>query len=239
MTDRPIIFSAPMIAALLSGRKTMTRRVIKPQPELNDHGLWVWPPYGQPLKPRYKGFCQTADDDLGLRPFLQHAARCGYAPGDRLWVREVWCPNALISGVSVRSAAGCLYRADGQHVVMDDGDGFAATTKSGAERSPWRSPIHMPRWASRLTLHVTDVRVERLQGISEEDAIAEGSCAPEVCEALDLCGGHDADMCACQCVNPSDLFSGLWESFHGRGAWTANPWVAAITFRPEQRNIDA
>lgn len=207
MSDRPIIFSAPMIRALLAGRKTQTRRLLKPQP-LAGQSAHLYPTAKVDWQLRNKMGCVISSE------------RLRYAPGDRLWVREAWCPNALTCGQTVH------YRADGYHVVVDDGDEFAVINKDGTERSPWRPSIHMPRWASRLTLTVTDVRVQRLQEISEEDAMAEG-----VEPVLGPSGGSNTPHV--------EGFRNLWNATHGSYAWATNPWVAAISFSVERRNIDA
>ena len=194
MSDYPIIFSAPMIRVLLDGRKTQTRRLLKPQPEKNSAGLWVWPPYVTKVTKNWDGFCQTSDEE-DLKRFFTSPARKGLParPGDRLWVREAWA----------KSASGVEYRADFHDA-------------SWQQAGPWRPSIHMPRAASRITLTVTDVRVERLQDISEADARAEGI---DDCDSV--CG-----------------FSELWDSLYGPGSWDANPWVAAIIFTTRMGNID-
>ena len=217
MTDRPIIFSAPMVRALLDGRKTQDRRVLRPQPETVPNGF--------------------------------AGARLPYAPGDRLWVREAW----RIGAWDWNNAQIAVDYCDGPHkewLAVDDGDMLhrlidqsrAAAVKAGLPlrdsyyeyswapgRSPcrWRSPIHMPRWASRLTLLVTDVRVQRLQEISSADAIAEG-CPPYANSAT----------IDCDTPNPRDDFKRLWNSIHGSDAWDANQWVAAISFTVHRCNID-
>jgi hypothetical protein len=216
VTDRPIIFSAPMIRALLDGRKTQTRRVLKPQPE---------------------GIARA--ERVGLQEWTIYPAadRCSidfkapsYAPGDRLWVRETW--SAIMNGgwtiANARSRMfdeKIVYRADGNG--FEDGDG-------------WWPSIHMPREFSRLTLTVTDVRVQRLQDISEEDAWAEGCKPGELndwgepfpAEEFDPHGAIGWD-------NARDWFADLWETLHGPDAWDANPWVVALTFTVRHGNIDA
>ncbi len=191
MTERPILFSAEMVRAILDGRKTQTRWVIKPQPT----GATSWLPHMEA-----SGFYPNK---IGAEP---ERLVCKYgAPGDLLWVRETWA----------RHASGVDYAAD-----------FAAVSRPQA--GPWRPSIHMPRWASRITLEVKSVRVERLQDISEDDARAEGAPAdwePGVARAL------------MQAVMPTACFSPhltgfarLWNHIHGPGAWDANPWVWAISF---------
>lgn len=177
MTDRPILFSAPMVRALLDGRKTQTRRILKPQPLM--------------------GYTPDVTASKGIR----------FAKGDRLYVRErVWLPEGTDN-----PHGHVTYHAD-------HGDDRALK---------WRPGIHMPRWASRLTLTVTDVRIERLQEISEEDAIAEGSREPSLVPIIGACWSE------------RDAYAKLWEHINGPGGWGANPWVVALTFTVEQRNIDA
>ena len=198
MTAKPIIFSAPMIVALLRGTKAQTRRVLKPQPDQDSDpsGKRDWGAVN-----RYGYWGKAAE----IRPYL---------PGDRLWVRE---------GFAIQKGGGVIFRAD--HPDAD----FSAPL--GAVGS-WRPSIHMPRWASRLTLIVTDVRVQRLQEISEDDARAEG-VTPHGGGWTGY--GRDADLWL---SNAKDGFRSLWNSIHGPGAWDANPWVAAISFETRRYNID-
>lgn len=215
MADRPIIFSAPMVRALLDGQKTQTRRVLKlagRAPEYigpigcqDDPTCWGWDHADG-------GYITVAGDDNDHLPGWRDGWRDwsgAYAPGDRLWVREAVCWV---------SAWGWRYRADNDDLTEK---------REAGEVGRWRPSIHMPRWASRLTLTVTDVRVQRLQDISEADAIAEGGDATRVTEF------HTLAM-------PSFIagFQGLWNSLHGPGAWDANPWVVALTFDVVRGNID-
>ena len=176
MSERPILFSGPMVRALLDGRKTQTRRVVKPQPDaaLGDLPGAAW----------NAGFVNVS---------------CPYgAPGDTLWARETWGPFE----------GGFIYRADeGPNVKPDDGR--------------WHPSIHMPRWASRLTLHIKSVRVERLQEISEADALAEG-CTAKLAEEAPALDEARQD------------FRELWESINGPGSWDANPWVWVVEFKRVQ-----
>ena len=230
--DRPIIFSGPMVRALLAGTKTQTRRVL-------------------PTKDIREDIPSEEGEDCELRGWLALqrgdalcAAKARFAVGDRLWVRETWQTGS--GGNSPQIA----YRATGDcHNINawdgeDEGAGpsfnydrcpgatwhtWLPDLLSGAEGS-WRSPIHMPRWASRLTLIVTDVRVERLQDISEADAVAEGTQEPTL---RDL-GGDLAQAARSE----RQVYSRLWNSLHGPDAWAANPWVCAVSFEVERRNID-
>jgi hypothetical protein len=129
------------------------------------------------------------------REFRGHTIRCPFGqPGDRLWVRETWAP---IPGGPATPENGVIYRAD-EH----------------AEKWLWRPSIHMPRWASRITLEIVTVRVERLWSISRGDAIAEG------CPRRRDTGG----------TSPVVWFSELWESINGQASWSINPWVWVIEF---------
>ena len=204
MTERPILFSAPMVRAILAGTKTQTRRAIKCAPhyiieQRNDGAPWPW---------MYDG-----DRDA------DHWLPCPYGhTGDTLWVRETWM-DLQGTGIEHRNRDGKLqryaYRADSPPGSYSD----EARKDYGLK---WRPSIHMPRAASRITLEITGVRVERLQDISEADALAEG--------------------CALECMTPTGDDSGsaihgpggyiaLWESINGQGSWEANPWVWAIDFR--------
>lgn len=205
MADRPIIFSGPMVQALLAGRKSQTRRVLKPQPT----GPVV---YHQTLT---SGMC------VGLE------REPPYAPGDRLYVREA---HALVPATAYRMSQGVVQAIDPED--MDR----ACVYREGWERSQpgkWRPSIHMPRWASRITLTVTEVRVQRLQEISAADSIAEGvEC--DTCTAMgqSACRGRG-------CFASIEAYRHLWNSLHGPDAWGANPWVVAVSFTVDRRNIDA
>jgi hypothetical protein len=191
-----------MVRAILEGRKTQTRRVVKFKPqELVDTGyerelkVWMTDEYGD-----------------------HHIKPCPYGqPGDRLWVRETWgvAPPVELSVIEKMRADWVIYRADGG--LFD-------------RQQRWRPSIHMPRWASRITLEIMNVRVERLQGISEEDAKAEGitELAPDM---------FDVDLPPEQDDSPHptarDAFENLWDSINAeRGyGWEANPWVWVIEFK--------
>jgi hypothetical protein len=200
MTDKPIIFSAPMVRALLDGRKTQTRRILKPQPVVTRHAGPEW-----------------HEEWIEWRP--------PYAIGDRLWVREAWRPTYSAEG----------WREDlGRVATPKDFDPKTTAieylaTDEGELNGKDRPSIHMPRWASRITLTVTNVRVQRLQDISESDAIAEGAL-----EAIEV--GYIGSMA---CDQARQAYAELWDHLHGAGAWALNPWVASYTFAVERRNIDA
>ena len=225
MTDRPIIFSASMVKALLEGRKSQTRRVLKlpkrthsggPIYERPDMGGWAATTIGG-------GGCFTIGRDgrrlpVPERPAIWHQTTgvvmaLPFDVGDRLWVREAFRGSKDYDAYPPRewSHWPVHYEADGAPDPRDE----------VGENGKLRSPIHMPLWASRLTLTVTDVRVERLQEISEEDAFEEGVTRADVPLATWRAS-----------------YRTLWNSLHGPDAWDANPWVAAISFTVSRGNID-
>jgi len=209
-----------MVRALIEGRKFQTRRILKPQPVQNVAGLWVWPPVWAASIKRYGVAVQT--DEAGLVQALMYdPARCvGYAPGDRLWVKEAWRIDGAGSRVPAemcRLHRAVEYRADGYE----------------PDRHAERSPIFMPRWASRLTLAVTDVRVQRLQDMTEADARAEGIMQVED----GLFDYHEHAEIRFKTAKAA--FCDLWNSLHGPSSWGANPWVVALTLEVHHGNIDA
>lgn len=192
MRERPILFSAPMVRAILDGTKTQTRRVVKPQPVTRgrvDEDCVVT--IGKQTHSGPTRYMLDRLTEFGC-PYGQ--------PGDRLWVKETH---------AIRSTGQVVYRAD-----TTDFDPRAADVVGGR----WRPSIHMPRRASRITLTITDVRVERLQEISEVDAEAEGVAFMR--EHTDI----DETLTAVQ------LYAALWDSINGEGAWSSNPWVWVVTF---------
>lgn len=159
MKERPILFSGEMVRAILDGRKTQTRRAMKPQPKQINSSYWGWA--------RKSVFLHRHRLGSGFPEWIQ---RCPYGkPGDRLYVRETWGIShhggATIKGTPHDPYV--LYRATNSEPTGDE-------LENQWEPFKWRPSIHMPRWASRILLEITDVRVERLQDISEEDARAEG-----------------------------------------------------------------
>lgn len=214
MADRPILFSAPMVRAILreiaahGTGKTQTRRI----------------------PPIVKGLTFADLEREGLREHdAYQAARHQvqeprFQTGDRLWVREAWRVGRGYDGVSIKDIA------PWPRIWWDADDARDNCDAIGLRLRP---SIHMPRWASRLTLHVTDVRVQRLQEISEADARAEGV-------ERDSDGWRDYLMPETQCCgNASESFGTLWDSLNAeRAPWASNPWVVAVTFRPELGNID-
>lgn len=224
MTDRPILYSAAMVQAQFDGRKTQTRRILKPQPDARtdtvhiDTTSWSWMGEG----PASVGVGRAQWDGWRKMPFKV---------GDRLWARETFSgPNDqsdMRPGEWLPSEP-IWYWADGNPV---DGD--------------WTRPkpgIHMPRWASRLTDIVTDVRVQRLQDISEADCIAEGP--PSLTEMRGLGQPLDGVMVWDPAEphirkTPRNWYRELWGQINGAASWDQNPWIVAITFTVHKRNIDA
>jgi hypothetical protein len=199
--ERPILFSAPMVRALLDGTKTQTRRVVKGAPE-------DWAPVGPEV------FSPTVVDRRGDEQPGADAYGAGNADGDcwiccpygqpgaRLWVRETWAVSHAIDHLKPREVpqgVGMVY--------------YPATENTGGLVK--RPSIFMPRWASRITLEITGVRVERLQDISRGDAMAEGCPFPNMAKG----------------DNPRQWYAELWQSINGPGSWDANPWVWVVAFR--------
>jgi hypothetical protein len=207
MKERGILFSAAMIRALLAGTKTQTRRIVKDLPgnrggPVGDHVHWF--ERGQQDSTRWCGM-----DGLGSVGWV----KCPYGePGDRLWVRETWRCFGGREYEYQREQDAIIYRATdfGQ---AGDGDG-------------WRPSIFMPRWASRISLDVTSVRVERLHAITEVDARAEGVTFGEMQDAI-INGEHGR---ACF-FNARDAFAYLWAGINGAESWKANPFVWVVEFR--------
>ncbi len=232
MKERPILFSGPMVRAILEGRKTVTRRVMKPQRGsalLVDGG-------GQPFTQRW-----DESEQMNWRRDIE----CPFGePGDRLWVRETWrafCRSWVEEGGSESSDCRAYYLADGSERAVDPPNDWAVSDRLGFIPS-----IHMPRWASRLTLEITGVRVQRLQEISEEDAEAERARLPPDhppihgnfrCVQVDMETGKALGSpkygAAFGEFDPCRLaFSWLWDSLAKPGAtWADNPWVWVIEFR--------
>ncbi|RAH33216.1 hypothetical protein DOT37_02980 [Pantoea agglomerans] len=214
MRERPIIFNADMVRAVLDGRKTQTRRIVNGVPSSHDFHGWVL----SSTSTKDEGKACWA---IGKSPLLNKPirVRCPFGEvGDRLWVRETWMPDAPRDGTwgdvefygckgsplsmipkRYRKPEHCIHRASWE----------------GIEMVGWTPSIHMPRWASRITLEITGVRVERLQDISEQDAAAEGASTE-----LSLIGEKHYLG-----------YRSLWKSIYGADSWQSNPWVWVIEFK--------
>ena len=197
---KPIIMSAESVRAILDGRKTQTRRVIKPQP------WWIEPPHLEGDK--WVGAYST--DPNITNPTYE--ARCPFPVGAEVWVREKWRPVYMTPRPRTEELSVVQY-ADGSFNRDDWGGCKVGET--------WRSPIFMPRWASRITLEVTGVRAERLQDIDICGAVSEGVPPPR----REPCGAESHD--------PVQVYAERWDKLnakHGYG-WDSNPWVWVVEFR--------
>lgn len=194
MKERPIIFSAPMVRALLDGSKTQTRRVVKVKPI------------------EVSGFASYSPEAIAsvVRNFCPYGV-----PGDRLWVREMHILANRYKNVW------CTYPADGEHCVVP-APAFNDIYKPGKVRPS----IHMPRWASRISLEIMDIRVERLHAIRERDAQAEGAKECDYVTGREVLLAHPS-----QHGSFIQHYREIWETINGPGSWDANPWVWVIEFK--------
>ncbi|HGG04710.1 MAG TPA: hypothetical protein ENK28_04575 [Aliiroseovarius sp.] len=240
MTDHPILFSAPMVQALLEGRKTQTRRVLKGVPS------WAEDQLGTSCftPPGHIEFRGMSPEGYGLK-----FVKLPYAIGDRLWVREAWnafgfsqdgddaWPWPTIPTLKeIQEIEDLGHRVSPPQIVYKESD--RARKWFGDQK--WRPSIHMPRWASRITQIVTDVRAERLQDITDEDAKAEGvtldrhtyqapPAAPWFVPGTDVIG-----------ASPRAAYAAFWDSLNGKKpgkSWDDNPWVVATEFDVVEANI--
>jgi hypothetical protein len=207
MRERPILFSGPMVRAILAGQKTQTRRAVSPQPS---GGV------------RSSPFCASGLEDGHGREIRSRYGR----PGDRLWVRESF-DFLPTGGHDDPQACEIVYWADGSTEPRSAPPDYNPMIYGHPKARP---SIHMPRWASRITLEIVSVRVERLQEISEADCIAEGiqqlgEKQGWATEARFPDGKRHFGAGA------YDLYHQLWDSINGAGDWAANPWVWVVEFR--------
>lgn len=232
MTDRPIIFSAPMIRALRAGTKTQTRRILKPQPAELVEGQTP------------KALRISAGDRLWVREtYAITKYSLDYETGGEEctfeWDEEYGDPRPYLDGdPRFGTCAALWYRADGEENNPSElypCIGFKGEVLRPAEIR-WRPSIFMPRWASRLTLLVDDVKVERLQDISEADAIAEG--APLTGDRSLVTGGPMIKVSAGVMISPGAWYRRVWTKIHSATFWDNNPFVAVYTFRVLRGNID-
>ena len=197
MKEKPILFSGPMIRAILANTKTQTRRIFKPD-------RMTWDANGRYTTHAMRGGELSITGSGPFKPSSWlHYCPYGQPGGDRLYVRETWAAPHAYDHLPPRL------------IPQDARIHYAATEDRGGLL--WRPSIHMPRWASRITLEITRVRVERLRACNEVDAIAEG--APWAACGAPQEGSHKAG------------FAQLWEQINGHGSWEANPWVWVIEFR--------
>lgn len=222
MKERPILFSGPMVRALLDGSKTQTRRIVKNQPA--DDVAHITVAHYEPTVVNWRGeeepgsviFGAYSDDG-------EWGSKCPYgAPGDRLWVRETFLYVGPGSGSDLPS-----YREERANPANHKASNCWHRASRPDETLVWTPSIHMPRWASRITLEVTGVRVERLQDISEANAFAEGVDNAMCIEAVSRAPSRATLL-------PMTVhgFAHLWDSLAASGAdWQANPWVWIVEFK--------
>jgi len=223
MKYRPIIFSGAMVRALLADTKTQTRRIVKPQP-FNGR------PDDEVRKQMIENGALGQDESLTdlLNGAIDHGfipeAKCPYGqPGDRLWVREAFGKvnmhslsnnRPLFEQITYRAGKRVLASKDAPSDFDMENWPVSWVDDYKPTDGKWRPSIHMPRWASRITLEIISVRVERLRDISMQDVLAEGC------------------MLSTSKTEPLD-YQNLWESINGSGSWDANPWVWVVEFRME------
>jgi hypothetical protein len=238
MNVKPILFSTPMVFGIITKQKTQTRRLLKPQPE-----TMLGPAHIE----HNPGTC-TFDLHFGARfngtRFVgsrrMQIVSTPYAPGDLLWVRETWgvgtrpCPSeGWVDGIE--------YRAD--EIDDDCAPLYSVTPPDGVEMPEpgggWKPSIFMPRWISRLTLKVTEVRIERLNSITEEDALAEGVVFHEKRGFIVPGVNHPNKVFPYLARSTArEMYAALWDTINGSGAWGQNPWVVAYTFTAHGVNVD-
>lgn len=216
--ERPILFSGPMVRAILDGKKTQTRRVLKDSSadtvEVRHVSGRKW------VEMFVVGRVDGKNPDNRPTETKAWHIKCPYGEvGDRLWVRETWCQDGR-GGCEKNGEDAVYYRADFPK------DGIAW-------KGFWKPSIHMPRWASRITLEITGLRVERLQDISEEDAIAEGVERGIYCGVDDEGPALRSIDCEAdeQLASYRDGFRFVWECINGQGSWESNPWVWVVQFK--------
>ncbi|MFJ2676851.1 hypothetical protein [Pseudomonas sivasensis] len=248
--ERPILFSAPMVRAILEGRKTVTRRPVKGfQIPTEDTAIPTgdrhrWSAIGQ-RDPRY-GFCVFGSTEAECAKELEVYAPCPYGkPGDRLWVREAWQADAQVDSVAPRELS------NGEPLRYPADWDFRQTGCVMIKPGKIRPSIHMPRWVSRILLEITAVRVERLQDISDDQAKAEGCFFTDYGQQCAHGGTGWKDIGICPAVvghqqrtgwawdkttsheeclgSPRWAFANLWNATGGD--WNANPWVWVVEFK--------
>jgi hypothetical protein len=212
MKEKPILFSGEMVRAILDGRKTQTRRVIAKPKDIN----WFPNSWKSAYQDGDGNWIFWTDDSPGHAAFTKKAypkecnkgIKCPFGQaGDRLWVRETFGDASGFYAENDCILSGVVYRADDTNGAWTDDPDFK-----------WRPSIHMPRAASRINLEITDVRVQRLQDISEQDAIAEG--LESFCPGLDY-PRHELRT----------AFQNLWDSNNKKHPWASNPWVWVLEFK--------
>lgn len=207
--ERPILFSGHMVRAILNDQKTVTRREIKPSMRSADNSFELHQQEDESWRPMHT-FDESCMDAKGT----EHPIVCPYGqPGDRLWVREAWLADAQLDSIAPRDLS------QGEPIFYPADGSSRQTGCAMVSQGRGRPSIHMPRWASRILLEITAVRVELLQDISEEQAEAEGVGF--------LRHAPDAD----ETLTAAQLFECLWSSINGDESWSGNPWVWVVEFK--------
>lgn len=229
--ERPILMSAPMVRAILAGEKTQTRRVVKSPSTKHQDVVFVFDDINNAWWPFFSDDGESSVTDDGMEAPIE----CPYGrPGDRLWVREAWRTDMAYdpySPAQIDSGASLFYLADDK----------ASRVNHHPECGPhqwgrYRPGMFMPRWASRINLEITAVRVERLQDISSRDCLAEGIAEVEFRpdDGFPMCLGYMVgpnDGKASLKVTPQEAYRELWEQINGPGLWELNPWVWVVEFK--------
>lgn len=198
--ERPILFSTPMVKAIISLIKTMTRRTKGLEAINKNPNDWAFNWFDYKVGYCFNQKSTLTPDRIADKTFNQVVIKCPYGlVGDLLWVRETWCRSLDEDG-------DYLYRAT--EPDADDGDGG----------SPWKPSIHMPKAAARIWLKITDIKVERLQDISEDNVKREGA------------GGNVRQMSLYGANSEQRSFESLWKSINGTHSWNQNPWVWVVSF---------
>ena len=216
--ERPILFSSPMVRAILSDAKVQTRRIVKPQPVDYDFGVGeprFRPAFTEPdIIPGYKA--------TGIEHEPCYLKKKPFIAGDHLWVRE---------GLHRPDGDPWLYRADDLPVMVDKAEETAMLVWAHHKEQNYCPGIHAPRWASRITLEITGVRIERLNCITESDALAEGIHRFKLPNGNVY--GYDPRGTPGKMVMDSatDAYAALWEKINGAGSWKINPFVWVVSFK--------
>jgi len=227
MKERGILFKGEMVKAILDGTKTQTRRIVKPQPSEN---IWDCLRGCQPMRRRKYEYMGDGSIEISIKPYA--------FVGDRLYCKEAWATGDKLDKYNATQIAEMAEEAgfEGMNpkcpLLYKDDSRIQWGHNDLADFGPfgrWRSPRFMPKWASRITLEITEVRVERVQEISEGDARAEGVSWPE--------GAQESNIRKWGSEQTARMrFADLWDSINAkRGySWESNPWVWVITFRRMQ-----
>jgi len=212
LKERPILFSTEMVKAILDDRKTQTRRIIKPQPEFNGNKHWIIKSIKTTL------FSPISPDAIKISGFLSGVYPPHGLPGDVLWVRETFMPvTSYFEG------------------KQEDGFAYKSGDKEWGNYAKWKSPRFMPKAAARIWLEITDVKIERLQDISENDAMAEGVQTGWNFDDIERHASKlkpENNRVKIPCLKPYQLgFLSTWCNIHSLDNWIENPWVWVITFK--------